>query len=116
MFRRIRTSIIVVFAAVSLVSGCTGGAGKTKESLLSEGIKLLNGNNPRGAIVLFRNALEKDRNFFEARFQLARATRFRSENELCGGLLPAFLLTSSLLGHEPRGLTPLAYLLATATI
>ncbi|MCK9417924.1 MAG: PEP-CTERM system TPR-repeat protein PrsT [Nitrospirae bacterium] len=55
-----------------LFSGCTDKH-KTKEQLVNDGIKLVQDKNPRGAIILFKNALEKDQNYFEARFQLARA-------------------------------------------
>ena len=65
----LRHSILVIVCVLSLIS-CSG---KSKDELLSEGIKLINANNPSGAIVLFKNALEKDQNFFEARHQLARA-------------------------------------------
>jgi putative PEP-CTERM system TPR-repeat lipoprotein len=66
LLRNILAALIVFFS----VSAC---ADKTKEALLEEGLKLMDKNNPRGAIVLFRNALQKDQNFFEARFHLARA-------------------------------------------
>ncbi len=46
---------------------------KTKGQLVSDGIRLVQDKNPRGAIVLFKNALEKDQNYFEARFQLTKA-------------------------------------------
>ncbi len=55
-----------------LFGGCTSKH-KTKEQLVNEGIKLVQEKNPRGAINLFKNALEKDQNYFEARFQLAKA-------------------------------------------
>jgi putative PEP-CTERM system TPR-repeat lipoprotein len=55
-----------------LLGGCTDKH-KTKEQLVNDGIKLVQDNNPRGAIILFKNALEKDQNYFEARFQLAKA-------------------------------------------
>jgi thioredoxin-like negative regulator of GroEL len=54
------------------LSGCTGKY-KTKEQLLNEGIELVQNNNPGGAIILFKNALDKDQNYFEARFRLAKA-------------------------------------------
>ncbi len=66
MFRK----ILLVVAVFFLLSGC---ADQTKDELFKEGLKNLNENNPRGAVVLFKNVLEKDPNFFEARFQLARA-------------------------------------------
>jgi len=55
-----------------LFVGCTDKH-KTKEQLVNDGVKLVQDKNPRGAIILFKNALEKDQNYFEARFQLAKA-------------------------------------------
>ena len=46
---------------------------KSKEELLNEGMKYSQQGNYRGAVVLYKNALEKDPNYFEARFQLADA-------------------------------------------
>ena len=60
--------ILAIFLVVA--SGCTN---KTKEELLSEGKKQLNENNPNAAIIYLKNALEKDPNFFDARFQLSKA-------------------------------------------
>lgn len=40
---------------------------------MQEGITLQNSNNPTGAIVLFKNALERDPNYYEARLQLGLA-------------------------------------------
>lgn len=57
---------------ILLASGCTSRQ-KTKEELVSEGIKLVQARDARGAIILFKNALDKDQNYFEARFQLAKA-------------------------------------------
>ncbi len=65
----LRNYILVIVCVLSLIS-CSG---KSKDELLSEGVKLLEANNPMGAIVLLKNALEKDQNFFEARHQLAKA-------------------------------------------
>jgi len=62
--------VFVILLVFLLSAGCHS---KTKEELLKDGVDLLNKDNPGGATVLFRNALEKDQNFFEARFQLARA-------------------------------------------
>ncbi len=61
---------IILILAFGFVSGCSG---KTKEELYAEGVKQINKANPNGAIVLFKNALEKDQNFADARYQLARA-------------------------------------------
>jgi len=61
-------------AVLVLLVCCLGGCErKTKEQLLREGIELRTGSNPTGSIVLFKNALEKDPNFFEARMQLGLA-------------------------------------------
>ncbi len=73
MYRPGRTALLAVLAVFFLIAGCTDRIGKNKEELLKEGIKMAHERNPRGAIVLFKNALENDRNFFEARFQLAKA-------------------------------------------
>ncbi|HSW65163.1 MAG TPA: XrtA/PEP-CTERM system TPR-repeat protein PrsT [Dissulfurispiraceae bacterium] len=62
--------VLILLFTVALLSGCSG---KTKEELYAEGVRLLNENNPGGAIVALKNALEKDSNFVDARFQLARA-------------------------------------------
>ncbi len=48
-------------------------SGQTKEELLQEGKQLHGQGNFRGAVVLFKNALEKDANFLEARTGLAEA-------------------------------------------
>ena len=59
---------IVIILCISF--GCVS---KSKEALYAEGFKQLNAANPSGAVVLFKNALEKDENYLDARFQLARA-------------------------------------------
>ena len=46
---------------------------KSKEALLSEGVKELELGNTSSAVVLFKSALENDENFLEARFQLAKS-------------------------------------------
>jgi putative PEP-CTERM system TPR-repeat lipoprotein len=61
---------IVLIAVLLTAFGCTS---KTKEELYGEGVKLVQKADPNGAIVFFKNALEKDQNYFEARYQLARA-------------------------------------------
>ncbi len=52
---------------------CSSCISKSKEDLYTEGIKQLNSSNANGAVVLFKSALEKDENFIDARFQLAKA-------------------------------------------
>ena len=44
---------------------------RSKEDLLQEGMQLRSEGNFQGAVVLLKNALEKDPNYFEARYELA---------------------------------------------
>ena len=60
---------------------CAACGSKTKESLYDEGVRQLQDANPASAIVYFKNALEKDANFAEARFQLAKAYAALGKNE-----------------------------------
>ncbi|QXE91656.1 PEP-CTERM system TPR-repeat protein PrsT [Geomonas subterranea] len=61
--------VLILFALLSI-----GGCGsKTKETLYQEGVKQLDAANPSGAVVYFKNALEKDANYYDARLQLAKA-------------------------------------------
>ncbi|MBE0595956.1 MAG: PEP-CTERM system TPR-repeat protein PrsT [Desulfuromonadales bacterium] len=56
------------------LAACLGGCtGSSKESLLGEGVDLYQQKNYRGAIVLFKSALDKDPSFYRARFFLADA-------------------------------------------
>ncbi len=66
MFRK----VIVILFFFFFVTGCKT---KTTDELLTEGMKFMNENKPNGAIVLFKNALKRDQNSFDARFQLAKA-------------------------------------------
>ncbi|GFO57785.1 lipoprotein [Geomonas silvestris] len=52
---------------------CAGCGSKSKESLYEEGVKQLKASNPASAVVYFKNALEKDSNYSDARYQLAKA-------------------------------------------
>ena len=60
---------------------CSACSSKTKETLYEEGVKQLKAANPGGAVVFFKNALEKDGNFGDARFQLAKAYAVLGKNE-----------------------------------
>lgn len=62
--------IIILLVSLTFIAGCTG---KTSVELYTEGMKLLHEGNSNGAIVFFRNALDKDQNHLDARHQLARA-------------------------------------------
>ena len=65
-----KKALIGLIVLLCMLAGCNR---QTKESLYQEGLSLSSQGNYRGAVVLFKNALEKDPNFFEARFQLANA-------------------------------------------
>jgi putative PEP-CTERM system TPR-repeat lipoprotein len=56
----------------ALLAGCQS---KTKEDLLRDGIKKMDEGNVSGAVVFLKSSLEKDPNFLDARFQLAKAYR-----------------------------------------
>ncbi|WP_240731869.1 XrtA/PEP-CTERM system TPR-repeat protein PrsT [Geobacter sp. FeAm09] len=56
-----------------ILLACSACGSKSKEELFSEGLKQLNSSNPSAALVLFKSALEKDENYSDARFQLAKA-------------------------------------------
>ena len=71
--------IIIMLTVVIFNSGCTG---KTSEQLFTDGVKLLREGNSNGAIVLFRNALDKDQSHLNARYQLARAYALEGKYEL----------------------------------
>lgn len=62
-----------IITLVSIVLGITGCSGKTSNDLYVAGVKELQQGNSGSAIVLFKNALEKDQNHVDARYQLARA-------------------------------------------
>lgn len=66
-------AVILILILPILLGGCSGRQNKTKEQLVNEGIKLNQQNDPASAVILFKNALEKDPNYFEARFLLAKA-------------------------------------------
>jgi putative PEP-CTERM system TPR-repeat lipoprotein len=65
--------VSIVLALVLLFAGGCRGQYKTKEAFFNEGMKQLETNNPGNAIIFFKNALERDENYFDARFQLAKA-------------------------------------------
>lgn len=62
--------LFFIFICLFLVVACSG---QTKEEMLQEGNRLRDQGNLRGAIVLYKNSLEKDANFVAARFELADA-------------------------------------------
>lgn len=63
----------IVTILLLLIFSLAGCKGKAKTDLYSEGLEYLNNGNTQGAIVLFKSALEKDPNYFEARLSLAQS-------------------------------------------
>jgi len=59
-------------AAMILVVGCSGQE-LTKKDYYEKGLEFMRSGNANGAIIAFKKAIEKDQNFFEARYQLALA-------------------------------------------
>jgi len=66
-------SVVKIFLVLVILLSCSACGSKSKEELFTEGMKQLNGSNPNAAVVLFKSALEKDGNYIDARFQLAKA-------------------------------------------
>lgn len=67
---RSKTSVIWVLLLICLLAGCKS---KDKNALYAEGLEYRDAGNSQGAIVLFKNVLERDPNFFEARLALAQS-------------------------------------------
>ncbi|WP_298435927.1 XrtA/PEP-CTERM system TPR-repeat protein PrsT [Geobacter sp.] len=68
MYRAISWTVLVIAFLLSV--GC---GGKSTNQLYAEGTRQLADGKPHGAIVLFKNVLEKDPNFLDARLGLAKA-------------------------------------------
>ena len=62
--------LIIMLLILSFAAGCNS---KTKEDLFSEGKRQLDKGNANWAAVLLKKALEKDPNYIDARYALARA-------------------------------------------
>lgn len=65
-----RKHFVMLLLVAATLSAC---GGKTKEELYAEAVKELEKGNANGAIVLLKNAVEKDQNYFDARYRLAKA-------------------------------------------
>ncbi len=65
--RRIIPLIIFFFV---LITGCSN-QNLSKQEYYKSGLEFLEKGNPGGAVIAFKRAIEKDQNFFEARYQLA---------------------------------------------
>ncbi|MEZ4600267.1 MAG: PEP-CTERM system TPR-repeat protein PrsT [Syntrophotaleaceae bacterium] len=90
-----KSSFLAKLTIMTLLAFCLFGCErKTKEQLFQEGIEQKDNQNLKGAVVLFKSALEKDPNFFEARHQLglvyfASGNYAQAEKELEKVLLQA---------------------------
>ncbi|MBN2232269.1 MAG: PEP-CTERM system TPR-repeat protein PrsT [Deltaproteobacteria bacterium] len=69
----LRTVVLPGIILLVLLLGAVACGGQGKEALLHEGLKYSRSGNHRGAVVLFKNALEKDPNYVDARYHLADA-------------------------------------------
>jgi len=63
-------SLVILLVLIACLAACKA---KTKEELYAEGLEQIKQGNPGGAIVLLKNALDKDQNYLDARYQLAVA-------------------------------------------
>ena len=66
----IAKKILYLVAALLVLVGCQE---QSKETMVQDGVVLVEQGNPLGAIVLFSNALEQDPNYVAARYQLGLA-------------------------------------------
>lgn len=62
-----------MFKVLVVLLVLTGCQDQTKEAMVHDGEALVEQGNPLGAVVLFSNALDKDPNYVEARYQLGLA-------------------------------------------
>ncbi len=71
MMKKVSRTFPAAFVlSLLLLFGCNASS---KEEMLQEGRALAGEKNINGAIILFKNALEKDQNFYEARYELGKA-------------------------------------------
>ncbi|MBI5055406.1 MAG: PEP-CTERM system TPR-repeat protein PrsT [Nitrospirae bacterium] len=66
-----RKIIVLTVLVAALFAGCSKDL--SKQQYYEKGVKLLKGGNSNGAIVVLKKAIEKDQNYFEARYQLGLA-------------------------------------------
>ena len=65
--------ILVLMVLISIIAAGCDNQDLTKQQYYDNGLQFLEVGNANGAIISFKKAIEKDQNFFEARFQLASA-------------------------------------------
>jgi len=70
--------LLVIFTAVSI--GCNEDI--SKQQYYENGIKYLQKGNSNGAVISFKKAIEKDQNYFEARYQLGSAYMLQEKYDL----------------------------------
>ena len=68
---------LLISLTLLLITGC----GKNRDELLTEGKNAIWNGNPQKAVIFFKNALEKDKNFTDAHFHLAGALVATGKNE-----------------------------------
>ena len=79
-----RTIILFILVVFLLLNACRE---QTKEEIFLQGMEFVDNGNHQAAVTLFKNALEKDPNYIDARLQLGIAyletgKYDKAENEL----------------------------------
>jgi putative PEP-CTERM system TPR-repeat lipoprotein len=70
----------MVLLVVPIIAGCSN-RDLDKQEYYERGMKFLDNGNPNGAIIAFKKAIERDQNYFEARYQLALAYILKGKYE-----------------------------------
>ena len=78
-----RKIILFIILFSFLIAGCSN-QNMNKQQHYEMGLEFLNRGNPRGAAIAFKRAVEDDQNYFEARYQLARAYILQRKYDLAG--------------------------------
>jgi putative PEP-CTERM system TPR-repeat lipoprotein len=68
----LRKTILLIVLSVAVFSGCNNKV-LSKQQYYEKGVKYLQNGNSSGATIAFKKAIEKDQNYFEARYQLGLA-------------------------------------------
>ena len=78
----------LAFLLIFSLGGCDGAS---REELYAQGMEEIKKANPYGAMVFFKNALERDPNYYDARYELAKAFQAVNKTELAENELVVLL-------------------------
>ena len=67
-----RKIILIIVLSIAVFSGCNK-KDLSRQQYYEKGVKYLQSGNSNGATIAFKKAIEKDQNYFEARYQLGLA-------------------------------------------